>query len=70
MKRWKLGPTYFIIMRCRKCDTWTRREIKLDKEELTVDIKKYQLIHHDPTTAQHEGDSRSVGPGNGISDQG
>lgn len=47
VKRWKLGNAYYIIMRCRKCDDWERREIKLDDERLRMDIRKFELTRRD-----------------------
>jgi hypothetical protein len=41
VKRWKLGPKYFIIQHCRRvgCDEWIRREISLNDEKLGMQVK-------------------------------
>lgn len=42
IKRWKLGDAYFVIQRCRRCDEWIRREIRLSDNKLNMNIRKFE----------------------------
>lgn len=76
IKRWKLGEKYFIIQRCRKCDEWIRREIKLFDESLQMSVKHFSQSWVPMNKKSGENESGKVLPvtnqvsGNQVSDSG
>lgn len=44
---------YYVIQRCRRCDTWIKREIALNNEKLEMTVRKFAVNHLDPSTEVH-----------------
>lgn len=34
---------YFVIQRCRRCDEWIRREIKLLDTQLNMNVRRFKV---------------------------
>lgn len=44
IKRWYFNGTYNIIQRCRRCDTWIKRQIGLNDSKMEMITSKFNEV--------------------------
>jgi hypothetical protein len=64
IKRWSSSSHYNLIQRCRKCDTWIKREINYDeKSKSNLSINTFSILKKENEVQQvsdHMSESNSL----------
>lgn len=48
VKRWNEQTSYYVIQRCRWCETWVRRKIELGQDNMNMSTEQYKELEQLP----------------------